>query len=85
MSRYNEEILNTIKSLPLISLWDLIYHYILLTLIRNNGNKSKTARELKVNYRTFQARIRELDFLGYPIPKNNFGRQTGEKKDANNH
>lgn len=57
--------LKTIKSG--ISLQDFISAVILTILERNNGNRTKTSKELRIPLKTFRNKLKVIESLGYEV------------------
>lgn len=57
--------LKTIKSG--ISLHDFISAVILTILERNNGNRTKTSKELRIPLKTFRNKLKVIESLGYEV------------------
>lgn len=55
-----------------ISLQDLISHFILVALERNQGNRTRTSSELRIPLRTFRHRLRNIESLGFELTPPNF-------------
>jgi hypothetical protein len=51
------------------TLQDLICAFIVVVLGRNNGNRTHSAKELKIPLRTLRLKIRVLESLGYYVPE----------------
>jgi hypothetical protein len=65
---FKQEHLVAVDQLPPMTLMALVYHYILSSIIKLDGNRTRTAMQLKVPIRTFRNRLREMSVLDYPIP-----------------
>ena len=61
-----------------LSLQHLMCAYIIIVLKRNNGNRTRTSKEIGMPLRTFRSRLWVLESLGYEVPK--YQRQTKSKK-----
>jgi DNA-binding NtrC family response regulator len=46
----------------------LLYTYILVTLKKNNGNRTHTSKKLKIPLRTLRCKFQVMETLGYVIP-----------------
>ena len=57
-----------IESLPIVPLWHLFYEYILLVLIRNNCNRTYTAKALKIPLRTLRCYLNVMRHYNYDVP-----------------
>lgn len=67
------EVESALRQLPTgISLQDLVAAFILLTLERHSGNRTRTCKELKVPIRTFRNKIRTIEALGYEVTPYSF-------------
>ena len=70
---YCRDLVEQLKDLPIIPIYLVNYAYLVATLQKNGGNKSKTAREIKVSVRTIRNKIKELEYYGFEIPPPKIG------------
>jgi len=54
---------------PSTTVLEVLSAFLLAVLRRNNGNRTKTATELRIPLRTFRHRIWHLEALGYEVPE----------------
>ena len=50
-----------------ITLQDFVAAVILTILERNNGNRTKTSKELRIPLRTFRNKLKVIESLGYEV------------------
>jgi hypothetical protein len=66
----NSSVLEALSSLPKgISSYELSAWHLILILMRNGGNRSQAAEEMRVCLRTVHKLINSMKVGGYPIPE----------------
>jgi DNA-binding NtrC family response regulator len=57
-----------LRQLPTgITLQDLFAAFVLITLERHSGNKTRTSEELGIPVRTFRNKVHTIEALGYEV------------------
>jgi len=60
---------------------DFMAHIILVALEMNNGNRNQTAKQLRIQIKTFRAKLRMIEGMGYFVPPSKLGRSRKELDD----
>lgn len=62
----DDEIIKILSKIPFgTSLYRINKLYVLMCLIRNNGNRTNTVKDVKISMRTVRNRIYELRYDGF--------------------
>ena len=69
MRFFNQQMLDVVDQLPIMSQGDLIYLYTLSVLNRSNANRTHTALKLEIGVRNLRYRLTEMEILRYPVPQ----------------
>lgn len=68
-----ENILNLVpKGIPWFY---VLYTYIIVTLKKNNGNRTHTARDLKMHIKSLRCKFPAMEVLGFEIPVSRYKTQ----------
>ena len=66
----NERIVKLLSTLPSrITLWDIEACFVLAALAKNDGNKTRTCKKIRMSVRNMRYKIRIWEDEGYHIPE----------------